>query len=156
MNSKAKTCGDESCLTCFCKVKMGLEQEELDRALRDNPDLAKKNPKLGIPAPVGGATPSREHKYHALPGKYNGEFFHSKKEAHFARDLDLQIKAGVVSFYLRQVPFHLEGAKYLVDFLIFYADRSVRFVDTKGVDTPLSKTKRRMVEVRYPIKIEII
>ena len=68
----------------------------------------------------------------------------------------MQQKSGDVIFCLRQIPFDLPGGvRHFVDFQIFFSDGTVESVDTKGVDTPMGKAKRKMVEDIYPIKIRI-
>lgn len=97
------------------------------------------------------------HKFKARRTEIDGVKFASKKESRYYQDLLLRQKVGEVIFFLMQTPFHLPGRiKYLVDFVEFLSDGSVRFIDIKGYDTPLSKTKRRMVEELYPIKIDVL
>jgi hypothetical protein len=58
---------------------------------------------------------------------------------------------------LRQVPCDLPGnVKYRVDFLEFYPDGSVRFVDVKGMETPSFIMKKKQVEALYPVRIETV
>lgn len=60
-----------------------------------------------------------------------------------------------ISFFLRQVPMHLPGGvKYVCDYLIFWSDGNVSFEDVKGYRTDLYKAKKKIVEAKYPIKIE--
>lgn len=97
------------------------------------------------------------HKYHAKPTLLDGIRFASKKEARAYAQFKLEKEAGVVLFFLRQVPIHLPGGvKLVVDFVLFYTDGRVRFVDAKGVETESFKAKKRMVEALYPIEIECI
>lgn len=97
------------------------------------------------------------HKFKAKPTECDGIKFPSKKEADYYQKLKLRVRAGEVAFFLRQVPFHLPGnVKYVVDFLEFHADETVHAVDVKGVETPMFKAKKRMVEALYPIKIETV
>jgi hypothetical protein len=97
-------------------------------------------------------------KYHVRPQaerRYNGILFASVKEMDYYKDLELLIKAGEMRFFLRQVPFDLPGGvKYKVDFVEFRKDGSVRFVDVKGMETPMFKVKRKQVEACYLVKIE--
>ena len=66
-------------------------------------------------------------------------------------------QSGEVLFFLRQPMFELHaGVKYYADFQVFYTDGHVEFVDTKGLDTDISKLKRKQVEEKYPIEIKII
>lgn len=98
------------------------------------------------------------HKYNASPQRVDGHRYDSKAELAFAVSLDEAKRAGVVIQYLRQVPFHLPGGvKYVCDFCVFEATGQVRFVDVKGVDTPASRVKRKLVEALYaPIVIEVV
>ena len=97
------------------------------------------------------------HKYRAKSVNHNGEYFSSKLEFAYKQHLDLMQKAGEVVFYLTQVPIRLPGGtKYVVDFLVFNADNSVHFIDTKGVETDTFKIKKREIEALYPFEIEII
>lgn len=97
------------------------------------------------------------HKFNARRTEHNGISYASKKEARYAQDLDLRVKAGEVIFYLRQVPLHLPGGvRYLVDFLEFRSDGTVAFIEVKGLDLPMGKLKRKQAEEIYPIKIEVV
>lgn len=97
-----------------------------------------------------------KHKYHARPTKIDGVRYDSKKEARYAGQLRILQKNGDILFFLRQVPFHLSGkTTYRCDFMEFWANGDIKFVDIKGYDTPISKLKRRQVEDTYPIKIEV-
>ena len=94
------------------------------------------------------------HKFNAKPTEYQGVRYASKKEAHYAMELDLRVKAGEVLFYLRQVPFDLPGnTKYRADFMEFLSSGEVKVIDVKGHITQEYKTKKRMVEALYPVKI---
>lgn len=96
------------------------------------------------------------HKYHAKACELDGIKFASKLEAGYYLRLSHLKNSGEIVFFLMQVPFRLPGGvKYLCDFQIFWASGEVTFVDTKGVDTPVSKIKRKQVEALYPVKIEI-
>ena len=98
-----------------------------------------------------------KNKYAAVKTKRDGKTFHSKIEARYYDQLKLRQMAGEVKFFLTQVPFALPGnVKYVADFAIFLSDGTVEFIDVKGRDTPLSKTKRKMVEDLYPVTIKII
>jgi dissimilatory sulfite reductase (desulfoviridin) alpha/beta subunit len=98
-----------------------------------------------------------KHKYRAKPTDVDGIKFHSKLEAAYYRRLLLRVKSGEVLFFLRQTPIHLPGnVKYIVDFLEFYADGSVHFIDVKGFETPEFKIKKKMVEDLYPFTVEIV
>ncbi len=77
--------------------------------MTDNPftnasqDFLDLNPELGN-RPVAG-----ESKYHNQRTEHGGVVYQSKHEAETVMGLDLQVKAGEIDFYLRQVPFSLGG-----------------------------------------------
>lgn len=94
------------------------------------------------------------HKFKNIRTELDGIKFSSKKEAKYWGDLNLARISGQLLFALRQVPFHLAGnIRYIVDFVEFWADGSVRFVDVKGVRTPMYKLKKKQVEAAYPVTI---
>lgn len=97
-----------------------------------------------------------KHKFGAVKTERDGITFASKLEAAYYDELKLMKHAGLVLFFLRQVPFHLPGGvKYVCDFQVFYADGTVDFVDVKGMETPEFIAKKRMVEALYPVKINV-
>lgn len=97
------------------------------------------------------------HKYNAKATELDGIRFASKREAKAYAGLVAERQAGTIVFFLRQVPLHLPGGtRLVVDFLVFYADGTVRFLDAKGMETDSFKIKKREIEAVYPITIEII
>lgn len=98
-----------------------------------------------------------KHKFNAVRCELDGKKFSSKLERNFYAKILLMQKEGAVIFCLRQIPFDLPGGvKHFVDFQVFFADGTVEFIDTKGLDTPMGKAKRKMVEDLYPIKIRVV
>jgi hypothetical protein len=98
-----------------------------------------------------------KHKFHAKPTDRDGIKFASRKEARYYDQLLLAKQSGDLLFFLRQVPFHLPGnTKYVVDFVLFWADQNVEFVDVKGHQTEMFKLKKKQVEDLYPIEITIV
>ena len=94
------------------------------------------------------------HKFNAKPTELDGIKFSSKKEAKRYQELKLLQSNGEVLFFLDQVPFRLPGGiKYRCDFLVFWKDGTVTIEDVKGFVTDMYKTKKKMVEALYPIKI---
>lgn len=94
------------------------------------------------------------HKFNAVRTDVEGISFASKKEAAYYQQLLLAQRSGDLLFFLRQTPFHLGGGvRYLVDFTEFWKTGEVRFTDVKGFKTQGYKTKRKLVEAAYPIKI---
>ncbi len=101
--------------------------------------------------------PGIKHKFRAVATEHDGIRFASKREAKAYADLMLEKRAGIILFFLRQAPLHLPGGTRLViDFIVFYADGSVRFLDAKGMETPGFRVKKREIEAHYPITIECI
>ena len=97
------------------------------------------------------------HKYRAKSCEEDNIRFSSKAERAFYRSLKMKKQMGEVLFFLRQVPFHLPGSvKYIVDFVVFTSDGEVKFIDVKGVSTPVFEIKKKQVEALYPIKIEVV
>ena len=96
------------------------------------------------------------HKFGARKAEADGIKFSSKKEAAYYQRLQLIKQGGALLFFLRQVPFHLPGnVRYVVDFVEFWSNGDIKFVDVKGFKTESYKAKKRMVEDLYsPIKIE--
>ena len=135
---------------------MRMEQEELDEVLK-NKDLSVNQ---GNPLPAF-AEAVKKNKFNAQCTEYNGVTYDSKKEANYASDLNLRIKAGDLSFWLRQVSFALPGGvKYRADFVEFTQVANtplyeVRVVDVKGRDTQASKNKRKQVKALYNVEVEL-
>jgi len=100
-----------------------------------------------------------KHKFGALKTERDGMSFPSKLEARYYDRLQADMKSSQpkVAMFLRQVPFHMPGqTKYLADFMVFYLDGSCEVIDCKGIDTPTSILKRKIVESLYPITIKIV
>ena len=99
--------------------------------------------------------PKGWHKFKAKPVNIDGWNFPSTKEGEYYNELKLKQDAGLVVFFLRQVPIHLPGnVKMVVDFLEFHTDGTCHFVDVKGKRTKQYIDKKKMVEALYPIEIE--
>lgn len=97
-----------------------------------------------------------KHKYHAKPTNIDGVRYDSKKEACYAGQLKILQQTGKILFFLRQVPFDLPGkTKYRCDFMEFWADGTIKFVEIKGFENQTWKLKKKLVESLYPIKIEV-
>lgn len=91
------------------------------------------------------------HKFHAKPTTIDSIRFASKAEARYYQELKLLKLSGEVIGFLRQTPIHFEsGIKYVLDFLVFYADGRCEAVDVKGVETPEFKLKKKLLDDEYP------
>lgn len=94
------------------------------------------------------------HKFNAQPTELDGIKFSSKKESRYYLDLVLARRSGELLFFLRQAPFHLPGGvRYVVDFVEFWKNGDVRFVDVKGHKTSEYVAKKKIVEALYPVQI---
>lgn len=100
------------------------------------------------------------NKYGAKKTEYNGIKYDSKKEAEFARKLDLTRKSlnSNILDVERQVPFEirLNGikiCKYILDFKVTYKTGEIDYIDVKGMKTPVYRLKKKLVEAQYGIKI---
>lgn len=95
-----------------------------------------------------------KHKFRAVRTELDGIKFASKKEAKEYQRLMLLKQSGEVLFFLRQVPIHLPAnVRYVLDYLIFWANGEVTFEDVKGMKTAMYILKKKQVEALYPIKI---
>ena len=104
----------------------------------------------------------KPNKFKAKPVEIDGIRFASKLEGRYYSNLKLLERAGAVTAVVLQQPFvvTVNGmviCTYRCDF-VFYdlKDQHTRAVDTKGVDTPVSKLKRKLVEAQYGITIELV
>lgn len=84
----------------------------------------------------------------------DGERFDSLLEWRCYEGLKLRRAAGEVAWFIRQVPFRLEGGViYRADFLVVLASGGVEVIDAKGYDTQASRNKRRQVKARYGVEV---
>jgi len=94
------------------------------------------------------------HKFNAIRSEHDGINFPSKKESQRYKQLKQLKELGEITFFLRQVPFHLAGGvKYICDFLVFWSNGEVTIEDVKGMKTDLYQAKKKIVEATYPITI---
>lgn len=103
-------------------------------------------------------TKKKNNKYKNKICEYNGYKFHSLLERDFYCHLEMLQKSGKIVRILRQVPLFLApGSKLIVDFMVKYdGDLDYIFYDTKGIITPLARTKIKIAEHLYSIEIKII
>ena len=99
---------------------------------------------------------SPRHKFRAVPSESDGIWFGSKKERAYYQQLKLRVQSGEVLFFTRQTGFDLPGkVRHFLDFVEYWADGTVHFVEVKGRDLPMGRLKRKQVETIYPITIEV-
>jgi hypothetical protein len=109
------------------------------------------------------AKPKKRNKYGVAPVKertLDGIIFDSKREAARYAELKLLEKGG----FIRQLElqpafeFELNGKvifKYIADFRYFEGKTRV-VEDVKGVQTPLFRLKRKLIESQFNIKIVLV
>jgi len=105
-----------------------------------------------------------KHKFGAIRDERDGIKFPSRLEARYYDKLKLAQRSGELLFFLRQPLFDLGGGvPYRADFMEFWAPKEgeecgeIRIVDVKGMPpTEAFKVKKRIVESKYPIEIEIV
>lgn len=101
-------------------------------------------------------TPTKRSKYGAIKTQVDGITFDSKAEAEYYEHLKLLQRAGEILWFIRQPPFDLPGGvKYRADFLVVYPGR-VAVVDVKGMETPMFKVKRKLLESVYSFELEVV
>lgn len=99
-------------------------------------------------------------KFGAKKTEYNGIVYDSKREAEYARDLDIMKQAGMILDYERQPVFPLQDRfikngkvyrpiRYVADFKVTYPDGRVEIIDVKGFKTTEFKLKEKMFHYRY-------
>jgi phenylpropionate dioxygenase-like ring-hydroxylating dioxygenase large terminal subunit len=100
----------------------------------------------------------RFNKYNAKKTEYNGVLYDSKREAEYAFQLDMRLKArgkDRIKSWTRQVtlPLEVNGqliCKHRVDFEITHVNDSTEFVEVKGMLTPEYKLKLKLLRALYP------
>lgn len=116
------------------------------RAQFKPPDTA--TPPFALPAERGAS------KYHAVKTVVDNITFASKAEARRYGELKLLEKAGYIRQLELQPVYEIKIDGKLVCKVIFdfrYWEGQVRTIeDVKGLDNPLSRLKRKLVEAMYP------
>lgn len=97
--------------------------------------------------------------------EYNGNTYHSAKEARCAKYFDLMVQVGELTRWERQVPFkcEIQGihlATYICDFVCYYPDGRIAYRDAKGRKSggpyQMFKLKVRLVRLCFGIEVEEI
>jgi hypothetical protein len=88
-----------------------------------------------------------------VPRDYDGNQYHSIKEAKYARDLDWRKKAGEIKSWKRQVKQMLYAygkhiCDYYIDFVVEYADGTIEMVEVKGFETDTWRLKWKLFEAQ--------
>ncbi len=102
------------------------------------------------------------NKYGNIRSVYKGRVFHSKREAEFARTLDMMRRATDPEQRVREIeyqpkyPLVVNGKKictYIGDFNVTYESGKRTLFDVKGFKTDIYKMKKKLVEALYPVEI---
>mgnify|MGYP003334020814 CR=1 FL=1 len=101
-------------------------------------------------------------KYHNLFCTIDGIKFHSQAEAAEYSRLKLELKAGEIKDLKLQPKFQItindiKICKVILDFIYF--DKRVnkmRYIDVKGVETAISRLKKKLVEAQHGIEVELV
>lgn len=104
-------------------------------------------------------------KYHAVPRVVDNIRFASTKEARRYQELKLLLAAGAIAALELQPRFALHACRgtrrqligvYVADFRYVEPPSTVPVVeDVKGMDTPLSKWKRKHVLAQYGVEVRL-
>lgn len=103
----------------------------------------------------------KPNKYRAQKTSVDGITFASKSEAKRYATLRDQERAGLISDLTLQprYPYCIRGKKvfdYIADFGYRDANGVDRVEDVKGMDTPVSRLKRKIIEADRGIRIECV
>lgn len=85
---------------------------------------------------------------------YGGYIYQSKFEAHYAFELDARLRAGEIERWERQVkiPLDVNGyhiSNYYIDFVAYYPDGTIEYVECKGLASEVWKLKWKIFEALF-------
>lgn len=91
---------------------------------------------------------------------YGNSLYDSKFEAKYGMELDMRKKAGEITKWERQVkiPLVVNGyhiANYFIDFVVYYPDGVVEYVECKGLASEAWKLKWKIFEALYSDKPDV-
>jgi len=95
------------------------------------------------------------NKYRNKKTIYNDVLYDSMREAAYARELDLRIKAKDIITWSGQpkFPIVVNGKKictYIADFEVMNNNGTIAYIDVKGIETKDFKLKWKLVQALYP------
>ena len=95
-----------------------------------------------------------KNKFGAIKQTYNGYSYQSKKEAAYAMELDLRVKAKDIKSWDRQhkIELYAYGVKicnYYIDFVITHNDGIKEYVEVKGFETNVWKLKWKLCKAKF-------
>jgi hypothetical protein len=137
-----------------------LSQEQVDAA------LARMGKPKSATLPHGWRTEGQSKMRNSIE-EADGIRFPSKKHRAYFLRLKAEQHAGMIRYFIREVPFDIPGvyedsrgrrrvARHFVDFGVCCMDGSFRWVEVKGRDIAMGRLKRIQTESLYGIKIEVV
>ncbi len=101
------------------------------------------------------------NKFRNEPKTVDGIRFASKLEANRYLQLKMMKAGGLITDFVTQKTYYLEVngmhiCRYIADFEINWADGRVTVEDTKGVETPEFKLKKKLMLAIHGIEIELV
>ena len=104
---------------------------------------------------MGFVSRPRLGKYNSKSAVYKGHLYHSLKEARYACELDIRVRAGELKDWRRQVhiPLKIGPVKictYIVDFVETYPDGHEKYTEIKGYETPEWRLKWKLFDALHP------
>lgn len=96
----------------------------------------------------------RSGKYNSRKVWYAGAQYHSVREAQYAQNLDLRVRAKEIASWKRQVkiPLKVAGvliANYVIDFVVTYKSGRKEYLEVKGFETDVWKLKWKLFQALY-------
>lgn len=111
----------------------------------------------------------KSSKYKAKKTVIDGIVFDSKLEAEYYVYLKMLKKLGKIQGFDRQMKYELipsykqtdtnktiRGVSYVVDFVVYYNDNTVAYIDTKGYETADFKIKKKLFETKYQVRLLLV
>jgi hypothetical protein len=98
---------------------------------------------------------SKYSKYGSAKQAYGGRNYHSKKEANYAFELDMRIKAKEIKRYTNQHKIELyvndcHVCDYFIDFRVEMNDGTYEYHEVKGFETDTWRIKWKLTQACYP------
>lgn len=98
---------------------------------------------------------SKKPKYGSQKQSYGGRNYHSIKEANYAFELDMRIKAGEIKSYDNQykIELYVNGihiCNYFIDFRVELNDGSYEYHEVKGFETDMWRLKWKLTKAIFP------
>lgn len=94
-------------------------------------------------------------KYGNVSQTYGNHTYHSRREANYAAELDMRVKAKDLKSWRRQVPIELRVndkkiCTYTIDFVEVDNKGNETYTEVKGFETPEWRLKWKLFEALHP------